>query len=43
MTDKEIELQMERAIEKIPWEIKKIKVILFIIKNVRKIKGFFRI
>ncbi len=27
MTDKEIEIQMEKAIDKIPWEIKKIKVI----------------
>ena len=26
MTDKEIEIQMEKAIDKIPWEIKKIKV-----------------
>lgn len=43
MTDKEIELQMEKAIEKIPWEIKKIKLILFIIKKIKKFKSLFSI
>ena len=43
MTDKEIEIQMEKAIDKIPREIKKIKVILFLIKNFRKLKGFLKI
>ncbi|WP_300328180.1 hypothetical protein [Fusobacterium sp.] len=42
-TDEEIELQMEKAIDKIPWEIKKIKIILSIVKTIRKIKGFFKI
>lgn len=42
-TDEEIELQMEKAIDKIPWEIKKIKIILNLIKIIRKIKGFFKI
>ena len=36
-------IQMEKAIDKIPWEIKKIKVILFLIKNFRKLKGFLKI
>lgn len=43
MTDREIEIQMEKAIDKIPWEIKKIKVILFLTKNFRKLKGFLKI
>lgn len=32
MTNKEIELSMEKAIKKLPFEIKKIKFILAIIK-----------
>lgn len=43
MTDKEIELQMEKAIKKIPWEIKKIKMILFLVKTYRKTKTFLGI
>ena len=42
-TDAEIELQMEKAINKIPWEIKKIKIILSLVKTFRKIKGFLKI
>lgn len=42
-TDEEIELQMEKSIDKIPWEIKKIKIILSLVKTIRKIKGFFKI
>lgn len=42
MTEKEIELQMERALDKIPFEMKKIKFVLGIIKRVKKIKGIFK-
>lgn len=38
-TEKEIELQMEKAIEKIPFELKKIKFILFLLKSWRNIKS----
>lgn len=37
MTDKEIELSMEKAIKKLPFEIKKIKFILAIIKFFKRI------
>ena len=43
MTEKEIEKQMERAVKKIPFEIKKIKFILFIIKKYKNFIKFFKI
>ena len=32
MTEKEIEEQMSKAVKKVPFEIKKIKFILFLVK-----------
>lgn len=37
MTDKEIDLSMNKALKRLPFEIKKIKLILFIVKNMRRI------
>ena len=37
MTEKEIEEQMARAVKKVPFEIKKIKLILFLVKNIRNL------
>ena len=42
LTEQEIEAQMERALDKIPFEIKKIKIILEIIKRVKRIKKLFK-
>lgn len=42
LTEQEIEAQMERALDKIPFEIKKIKFALEIIKRVKKIKKLFK-
>lgn len=39
MSEIEIEKQMDKALEKIPFEIKKIKFMLWIVK---KIKGIFK-
>ncbi len=36
MTDREIEISMEKALKKLPFEIKKIKLILAIIKFFKK-------
>ncbi len=41
-TEKEIELQMERSLEKIPFEIKKIKFLLSIIKSYKKLISIFK-
>lgn len=43
MTEKEIEEQMERAVKKVPFEVKKIKFILFLIKKYKKFIGIFKI
>ncbi|WP_172606954.1 hypothetical protein [Fusobacterium necrogenes] len=43
LTETEIEKQMEKAIEKISLEIKKIKLILTILKKLNKIKTFFKL
>ncbi|MCI6151816.1 hypothetical protein [Fusobacterium perfoetens] len=40
--DREIELQMEKSLKKIPWEIKKIKFILTVIKKWKKFISLFR-
>lgn len=42
MTEKEIDLQMKKALEKVPFEIKKIKFILSLVKAVKKIKKIFK-
>ncbi len=36
MTEKEIEISMDRALKKLPFEIKKIKFILFLMKLFKK-------
>lgn len=38
LNEKEIELQMEKALDKIPFEIKKIKFALGVIKRIKKVK-----
>lgn len=41
MTEREIEEQMARAVKKVPFEVKKIKFILFLIKKYKKFIGIF--
>ncbi|WP_410207508.1 hypothetical protein [Fusobacterium sp.] len=41
LSEKEIEAQMEKALKKIPFEIKKIKFLLSIVKSFKKIKSIF--
>ncbi len=43
MTEKEIEQQMAKAVKKVPFEIKKIKFILFLVKKYKKFIGIFKI
>lgn len=43
MTEKEIEEQMARAVKKVPFEVKKIKLILFLIKKYKKFISIFKI
>ena len=43
MTEKEIEEQKEKAVKKVPFEVKKIKVILFLIKKYKKFISIFKI
>ena len=43
MTEREIEEQMARAVKKVPFEVKKIKFILFLIKKYKKFIGIFKI
>ena len=43
VTEKEIEEQMEKAVKKVPFEVKKIKVILFLIKKYKKFISIFKI
>ena len=42
MTEKEIDLQMKKALEKVPFEIKKIKFVLSLLKIVKRIKKIFK-
>lgn len=42
MTEKEIDLQMKKALEKVPFEIKKIKFVLSLLKITKKIKKIFK-
>jgi len=42
MTEKEIDLQMKKALEKVPFEIRKIKFVLSLLKIVKKIKKIFK-
>lgn len=42
MTEKEINLQMKKALEKVPFEIRKIKFVLSLLKIVKKIKKIFK-
>lgn len=42
MTEKEIDLQMKKALEKVPFEIRKIKFVLSLLKIVKRIKKIFR-
>ena len=43
MSEVEIEKQMEKALDKIPFEIKKIKFILSLVKKINRLKMFFKI
>lgn len=40
MIEKQIELEMKNSLKHIPFEIKKIKCLLFIIKIIKKFKRF---
>ena len=42
MTEKEIDLQMKKALEKVPFEIRKIKFVLSLLKMVKRIKKIFK-
>ncbi|WP_330112043.1 hypothetical protein VSU16_03590 [Cetobacterium somerae] len=42
MTEKEIDLQMKKALEKVPFEIRKIKFVLSLLKIVKRIKKNFK-
>lgn len=42
MTEKEIELQMDKALKKVPFEVKKIKIILEIVKKYKRLKSIFK-
>lgn len=42
MSEAEIERQMERALDKIPFEMKKIKLILSIVKKIKRVKTIFK-
>ena len=39
--EKEIEIQMKKSLDKIPFEIKKIKFILSTVKTIKRIKKLF--
>ena len=43
MTEQEIEKQMEIAAKKVPFEIKKIKFILFLVKKYKRLMRLFKI
>ncbi len=40
--EEEIELQMEKSLDKIPWEIKKIKFVLWVVKKYKGFRNYFR-
>ncbi|MCQ8211127.1 hypothetical protein NON08_00890 [Cetobacterium somerae] len=42
MTEKEIDLQMKKALEKVPFEIKKIKFVLSLLKIAKRVKRIFK-
>lgn len=42
MTEKEIECQMRKALEKVPFEIKKIKFVLSLLKINKRVKKIFK-
>lgn len=42
MSEAEIERQMERALDRIPFEMKKIKLILSIVKKIKRVKTIFK-
>lgn len=42
LSEQEIEIQMEKALDKIPFEIKKIKIALEIVKRVKRLKKIFK-
>ena len=42
LTEKEIEIQMDKALDKVPFEIKKIKFALGVIKRIKKVKMIFK-
>ena len=43
LTEEEIEKQMEKALDKIPIEMKKIKFVLAIIKKINRLKTIFKL
>lgn len=43
LTEEEIEKQMEKALDKIPMEMKKIKFILAIVKKFNRLKTIFKL
>lgn len=43
MTEAEIEKQMDKAVKRVPFEVKKIKFILFLIKKYKNILKLFKI
>ncbi|MGL4425477.1 MAG: hypothetical protein ACRCZR_00155 [Cetobacterium sp.] len=43
ITEKDIDLQMKKALEKVPFEIKKIKFVLALVKTLKKLKMIFKI
>lgn len=40
--EKEIEIQMKKSLDKIPFEIKKIKFVLSIVKVLKRVKKLFK-
>lgn len=43
MTDNEIEMQMNKALKKVPLEVRKIKIILFFIKKWKNLLNLFKL
>lgn len=43
LEEKDIEIQMEKSLDKIPWEMKKIKFILTLVKRINKLRKVFKI
>ncbi|MBC2851944.1 hypothetical protein H5J22_11100 [Cetobacterium sp. 8H] len=42
MTEKDIDLQMKKALEKVPFEIKKIKFVLSVVKIFKRAKKLLK-